>query len=147
METTKTAEQHDVHEVKTEWKEQFHFVSTVNDHEIHLDKMQVHNGTDQGPRPKPLILSAIGGCLGMEMVATAAKMKVKIEDLAISVTGELSDNHPKIYQKINVIISIKTGSENEDKIRRAADLAWNRYCGVVAMIKHFATAEYKLEFN
>jgi putative redox protein len=146
METINKTLQNDLHVVETSWKEQFHFVSRVNDHEIHLDKLHVHNGTDQGPRPKPLILSAVGGCLGMEMVATAEKMRVKIENLAIAVTGELSDNHPKIYQKINVVISIKTEPENEDKIQRAADLAWNRYCGVVAMIRHFAAAEYKVEF-
>src|SRR4029079_7326393 len=89
--------QRDIHQVNTRWDGKMHFESSVNDHIVHLDKLSKHGGEDRGPRPKPLILSAVGGCMGMEIISILEKMRLKIDGLEIEVMGELNDEMPKIY--------------------------------------------------
>jgi putative redox protein len=64
-----TKETKDVHEVTTNWQNKVQFISDVNEHLIYLDKVEMHGGTNKGPRPKSLILAAAGGCMGMEIVS------------------------------------------------------------------------------
>jgi uncharacterized OsmC-like protein len=47
-------------------------------------------GEDQGPRPKPLMLSALGGCTAMDVVAILKKMRVRFDSLNVVVEGDLT---------------------------------------------------------
>src|SRR5258705_12883915 len=98
-----TLVQKDIHHTNTKWDGKMHFESSVNNHIIHFDKLAEFDGDDAGPRPKPLILSAIGGCTGMEIVSILEKMRVKIEGLEIEVDGELNNEQPKIYKSVHII--------------------------------------------
>jgi putative redox protein len=138
-------EQKDVHEVVTEWMEDFHFVSSINQHKIHMDKVEKHGGSDSGPRPKPLILAALGGCMGMEFISIISKMKVAMERLSLTVKAELTAHQPKMYDKIHVLITVKANTAQLERIRRAVNLAW-KYCGVVETVKKFAELDYEIEF-
>lgn len=137
----------DVHKVSTRWNGKMHFESSVNDHIIHFDKLEIHGGENKGPRPKPLILSAIGGCTGMEIIAILDKMRLKIERLEIDVVGELNDGQPKIYKSVHIIFKVKCQNEEKLKVERAISLATEKYCGVVAMVKHFAEVTSEIQFS
>lgn len=136
----------DTHHVNTIWKGKMHFESLANDHIIHLDKLEKHGGENFGPRPKPLILSAIGGCTGMEIMSILEKMRITIEQLDIDVTGELTETQPKMYKAVHIIFNVKCASENKSKTERAINLAINKYCGVVAMVRQFAIVTYDIWF-
>ena len=135
----------DIHSVSTKWNGGMDFESHVNGHIIHLDKLPKHGGTDKGPRPKQLILSAIAGCTGMEIVSILNKMRIKIDALSIDVSAVLSNEQPKVYKTIQIIFQIKNGTDNL-KIERAVRLAVEKYCGVVAMVRQFAELNYEIEF-
>ena len=136
----------DIHVARTTWNRKMHFESSVNDHIIHFDKLPIHGGEDKGPRPKPLILSAIGGCTGMEIVAILEKMRLKIEGLEIEVTGELNDEQPKIYKSVHIVFKVTSQNPEKQKIERAVHLATEKYCGVLAMVRHFAQVTSKIKF-
>ncbi len=142
METLKK----DFHRVTTKWRGNMHFESAVNDHVIHLDKMPQHGGENFGPRPKPLILAAVGGCTGMEVLAILEKMRLRIEMLEIDVTGELNDGQPKIYKAVHLIVKVKAGHSPVQKVERAILLATEKYCSVVAMVRHFAAVTTEIIF-
>ncbi|MFI5218730.1 MAG: OsmC family protein [Bacteroidia bacterium] len=143
---TATTISKDVHNVSTSWKGKFHFESLADGHSIHLDKGTEHGGDGTGPTPKPLILSAIGGCTGMEIISILDKMRVHIHQLNIDVTGELTDTHPKIYKSVDVIFNIGGEERDKSKIEKAIQLAWEKYCGVIAMVKKFAEATYEIKY-
>lgn len=136
----------DIHQAVTKWQGKMHFESSVNDHIIHFDKLEIKGGEDKGPRPKPLILSAIGGCLGMEIISILDKMRLKIKSLEIDVSGELNDRQPKTYKSIHIIFKIKRHLADKQKIEKAI-LLGEKYCGVLAMVRHFAEVNSEIKFD
>ncbi|MBL0048026.1 MAG: OsmC family protein [Bacteroidetes bacterium] len=143
---TQSAIKKDVHQVITKWEGKMHFTSEVNEHTIHLDKLQQHGGDNFGPRPKPLILSAIGGCAGMEIMGILDKMRLKIDAFEMEVSGELTDTQPKMYKEIILKINIKSAATEHQKIERAVHLAIDKYCGVIAMARMFASLHTEINF-
>ena len=136
----------DIHEVSTSWKGKMHFESLANNHIVHLDKLEKHGGEDLGPRPKQLILSAMGGCLGMEIISTLEKMRVKIESLDLDVTGELSETQPKVYTAVHMLIKVKCETSCRPQIERAISLSNEKYCGVMDMVRHFAKVTMEIRY-
>lgn len=134
------------HFTTTKWNGKMHFESSVNGHIIHIDKLHMHGGEDKGPRPKLLILSAIAGCAGMEIISVLEKMRVKIEDLQIDVTGELNDELPKIYKSVRIVFAVKSLNSDTQKIARAIQLTTEKYCGVLEMVRHFAIINSEIKF-
>ena len=61
--------------VNVRWNEGMEFTSEVDGHEIIIDAKEEFGGKNAGPRPKPLILTALGGCTGMDVVSILKKMK------------------------------------------------------------------------
>jgi putative redox protein len=136
----------DVHEVLTRWNSGMHFTSRVNNHDIELDKLPQHGGNDTGPRPKPLILSAAAGCVGMELISILEKMRVTVSNLELNVSGELNEGQPKMYKTVSVQIKVNCRENDKEKVSKAIHLATEKYCGVLAMIRHFATVDVETIF-
>lgn len=117
------------------WNDKMSFKTTVNGHEIILDADSSVGGEDQGPRPKPFMLVALGGCTGMDVISILKKMRVEVDDFHVKVEGELTDEYPKFYKKIHVIYEFKGKDLPLDKLKKAVNLSEERYCGVSAVYK------------
>jgi len=120
--------------VNVEWHKNMHFVSNVNGIEIHLDADEAAGGENLGPRPKPLILTALGGCTGMDIVSILKKMQVEIEYFNVKVEGVSEDEHPKRYTSMHLIYEIKAGNLSKDKLEKAISLSIEKYCSVRATL-------------
>lgn len=123
-----------------------HFQVLQDGHQLQLDTAVANDGTDAGPRPKALMLSALAGCTAMDVVSLLNKMRVPFSDFSIVVEGELSDEPPRIYKRVKVQYNIHLMQEAQrENMQRAIDLSREKYCGVMAMFSHFA--ELQLEVN
>lgn len=120
-------------EVKVSWKDKMAFEAEVNGHKIMLDAAEAVGGEDRGPRPKPLMLTALAGCTGMDVISILKKMRVEVEDFDVTVEGDLTDEHPKQYYKMNVIYTFKGKDLPLEKLKKAVSLSEERYCGVSAL--------------
>ena len=119
-------------QVKINWKEKMAFSAEVNGHEIMLDAAEKVGGENRGPRPKPLMLAALAGCTGMDVVSILKKMRVEVEDFNVSVEGDLTEEHPKQFSKMHVVYEFKGKDLPMDKLKKAVSLSEERYCGVSA---------------
>jgi putative redox protein len=119
-------------EVKISWKDKMAFSANINGHEIMLDAAEKVGGENRGPRPKPLMLAALAGCTGMDVVSILKKMRVEVEDFNVSVEGDLTEEHPKQFTKMHVIYEFKGKDLPMDKLKKAVSLSEERYCGVSA---------------
>jgi len=126
------------------WTEGMSFDAMVNDHKIVLDAVEAVGGKDRGPRPKPLMLVALGGCTGMDVVSMLKKMRVDYDGLKIEVEGDLTDEHPKVYHTITINYIFKGNDLPMEKIEKAVNLSQERYCGVTAMLAKAAKIEHKI---
>ena len=104
------------HEVKTHWKGKMSFESTVDNHKITLDANPEVGGENKGPTPKPLLLTALSGCTGMDIASLLVKMRVDVDDIKIGATGELTDDHPKHYRAIHLKYEFEGKNLNKEKI-------------------------------
>jgi len=55
------------------WKEKFTFDVDLDNHHFVLDASKENGGDDRGPRPKGLLLTALAGCTGMDVVSILEK--------------------------------------------------------------------------
>lgn len=121
--------------VDLRWLENMAFESEVNGHKIRIDVDKDNGGDDSGHRPKPLMLLALAGCTGMDVVSVLKKMRVTYDDLIISVEADLRDEHPKYYTRMKVIYHFIGKDLPMAKIERAVQLSEEQYCGVSALYK------------
>ena len=118
--------------ISTKWLTDLAFEAEVDGHKIYMDSSMEHGGKNTGPRPKPLMMTALAGCTGMDVAALLAKMKVQYDAFTVDVEGEVSDDHPKRFLEMKVIYRFKGSNISRDKVERAVDLSTTRYCGVSA---------------
>lgn len=127
------------------WKSNMVFEASVNGHQILMDTGKAVGETDQGPRPKILLLVGLGGCTGMDVVSILAKMKVVPEKFWMEISAELTDEHPKVFNQIRLGYFFKGDNLPYDKLEKAVNLSKERYCGVSAMLSK--TAEMLIEIK
>ncbi len=135
------------HEVQTEWVGKMSFESTVDNHKFLMDANPQVGGEDKGPTPKPMLLAALSGCTGMDIASLLVKMRVEVSDINITVTGELTEEHPKHYQSIHVHYKFFGKELNREKIEKAVTLSQDRYCGVSYMLGQVATLTYEISYS
>lgn len=133
--------------ININWQGDMSFDAVVNGHHIVLDAVTAVGGKDQGPRPKPLILVALAGCTGMDVVSILEKMRVKPESLNIEVEGELTEEHPRYYHKLHIIYHFTGQDLPLDKLEKAIQLSQERYCGVTAMLQKAAVITHEIRLN
>lgn len=121
--------------IKVNWLENMAFEAEVNGHKIIIDAAEAVGGENRGPRPKPLMLVALAGCTGMDVVSILNKMRVEVDAFNVVVEGDLTEEHPKQFSQMRVIYEFKGTDLPLDKLEKAVNLSVERYCGVSAMYK------------
>lgn len=119
----------------TTWIEGLTFDAELGGHHLMLDVPAEAGGKDLGPGPKSLLLAALAGCTGMDVVSILAKMKVGPYTFRMDVEADSTEEHPIVYKEIRLNYIFKGEAIPRDKILKAVDLSFERYCGVSAMLK------------
>ena len=123
------------HVITTEWKTNLAFQSEINGHKLNMDAPVAGGGNDLGPSPKKLLLAAIAGCSGMDVVSILKKMRVDFQNLSIEVSGDVSDEHPKYYTKMHIVYTLTGKNIPLEKVEKAVRMSEETYCGVGALYR------------
>ena len=135
-----------MHEVSTKWIEGMHFTSSPSGGKVEIDAVAEHGGKEKGVRPKALMLSSLAGCTGIDVMSILEKMRVFPESFEIVVQAELTEEHPKFYKSTHIIYKFK-GDIDIEKLNKAVDLSYNKYCGVIHMFKQFSEVSKEIILN
>jgi putative redox protein len=130
--------------VNVNWSGNMAFEAEVNGFKLALDADEKVGGNNTGPRPKPLILVALGGCTGMDVVSILGKMKVIPDYFNVEVSGELTEEHPKYYNKIHLRYIFRGNDLPLDKLEKAVTLSQEKYCGVSEMLRKAAVITHEI---
>jgi len=136
-----------IHKTHSKYLSGLKFQTKIDDFEVTTDSSIGNEVKQAGVSPKKLMLASLAGCTGIDIASILNKMKVRYEDLSIDVEAELTDIHPKIYKKVHIIYSISIGEADKDKMSRAVQLSEEKYCGVLAMFKHFAETSSEIRYR
>lgn len=135
------------HEIETQWMGKMQFNALVNGHSIIMDAPDRVGGEDNGPIPKPFILTALSGCTGMDIIAILRKAQKEVRDLNIKVTGELSKQQPVSYVAMHVVYDFKGDESCKDAALEAVTLSQEKYCGVSQMLKKALPITWEVNYN
>ena len=86
------------------------------------------------PTPMELILIALGGCMGADVVGILEKKRQVVTSYEIEVRGSRRDEHPRIYTRIEVVHRVRGRGVDPKAVARAVELSETKYCSVSAMI-------------
>ncbi len=124
------AEQNSAH---LTWEEGLRFRATSGSgHTLVMDS--VGKPGHQGPSPMEMLLMGVAGCTAIDVVAILKKMREKVTDVEVDVTGDRADDHPKRFTAVHLTYTVTGTGLTEDKVRRAVDLSHTTYCSASASL-------------
>jgi len=122
--------------VRVKWIDGMRFVATDSmGHSIVMDASRQVGGEGSGFSPLQLLLAALGGCTGIDIVDLMRKQRQKVDNLEIVVSGERVEEPPRVYKDIHVEYRVKGKDVKEEAVQRAIRLSEDKYCSVGAMLE------------
>jgi putative redox protein len=99
-----------------------------------------------GVGPMQLLLVAVAGCTGMDIVSILQKKRVQLTDMQVRVSGKQAADYPKIWTDIHINYLIWGKAIKPKDVERAIELSENKYCCVGIMLGESAriTSEYHI---
>lgn len=135
------------HEIETQWMGKMQFNALIDGHTIVMDAPERSGGEDAAPIPKPFVLAALSGCTGMDIVALLRKSNNVVDDLSMTVTGELSKQAPIQYVSIHIRYDFKGDENSKEAALKAVTDSQEKYCGVSSMLKKAIPVTWEVKYN
>lgn len=126
----------------------FHFVGR-NDrgNTVHMDTGIEDGGTGQGAGPMQLLLMALGGCSGIDIVSILKKSRQEITGFRVDFEAERAQGQiPSPYTHIHAHFKFE-GPLDPDRVKRAIDLSLTKYCSVAKTLESTAQITYSYSIN
>ena len=134
------------HNISTKYLGDMAFDAEIEKHHVRMDAGIANGGKDTGSSPKRLMLAALAGCTGVDVVSILDKMKVTYSDLQIDVKATLTEDHPKIYDHVTLLYQVRIAPEDQVKMEKAVKLSKEKYCGVSKMFSSFAQVDTVIHY-
>ena len=115
-----------------------------NGHIVRMDTSPETGGENFGNRPMQLLLIALGGCSGIDIISILRKQRQDVQGFSAHIEGDRQAGvEPSLWQHVNLVFSL-TGNIDPEKAKRATELSMNKYCSVAETLR-LAGCELKWE--
>ena len=122
-------------------------VTNDNGYKVLLDNKSKKEGKVEGASPMELLLAALAGCSGIDIIAILNKQKTNPTDLKMDVEGERIPNvAPSLFYKIKVNVRLE-GDIPPEKAKRAVCLSFDKYCSVAKTLEYSTPIKYSIFLN
>ncbi len=124
----------------------FHFVGTnERGNRVHMDIGTEEGGHGEGAGPMQLLVMAIGGCSGIDIISILKKGRQQVDGFNVDLTAERAEGEvPSLFTKVHAHYTLK-GDLDHEKVKRAIELSIGKYCSVSKTIE--ATAEITFSYT
>jgi putative redox protein len=118
-----------------------------SNHWVLMDGPEDFGGSNGGTRPKELLLLALGGCTGSDVVSILSKKRTPVSGVEIHLTAEVQEEHPQVFTDIHIEYVIYGHDIRIQDVERAIELSTTKYCSVSAMLRGSVnlTHSYRIE--
>ena len=127
------------------WQDKMTFNTALDDFNVSMDAKKPI-GSDSAPTPKQLVLAAICGCTGMDVISLLKKYKQITKTFEIEAHASPTDAHPIAFKEVKLKYMFQ-GELEIEKVKEAVRLSQTKYCGVSAMISKAAPIFYEIYVN
>jgi putative redox protein len=113
---------------------------------VEIDANPAIGGEGKGFRPMEMMLVGLGGCSGIDMVNILTKQKEVLEDIQIDINASRRTEEPPIFEEININFDLY-GALNEQKVQRALQLTFDKYCSIANILSRSAKLNFTYTIN
>lgn len=99
-------------------------------HKIVTDASKADGGNEAGFRPSEMLLYALAGCTGIDIVRILEKQKQQLTSLDIELVGHQPTEYPRPIQTIEIKYTARGKNLDVQKVARAIELSEQKYCTV-----------------
>ena len=85
--------------------------------------------------PMELLLLALGGCSGVDVISILQKKRQHVTDYRIEVSGDRREDHPRAYTRMFVKHIVRGRRVSEKALADAIELSDRKYCSVAATLR------------
>jgi putative redox protein len=116
-------------------------------HWVVMDGPEMFGGSNAGPRPKELLLFALGGCTASDVVPILKKKQVPIRGFEVHLKGHVREEHPQVFTDIHIEYVFYGEGIKPVDVERAIELSTTKYCAMSAMLRPTVniTHSYRIE--
>jgi putative redox protein len=127
---------------KVNWTERFSFDAVAGSgHHIVVD-----GESKAGGSPMELVLIALCGCTGYDIVSILQKKREPFTAVEVSAEAEKSADSPRVYTTINLRYRV-AGKVSRKAVEDAVRLSEQKYCSVSAMLSKTANITSEIELD
>ena len=101
----------------------------------HTQKIETDTTRNAAASPMELLLLALGGCTGVDVISILKKKRQHVTDYRIEVSGERRKDHPRAYTRLFVKHIVRGRSVSEQAVASAIELSDTKYCSVAATLR------------
>jgi putative redox protein len=131
-------------------------VTQISQHHFRFEIRGMHGELDvpnqpeqkpAGPTPKELLLAALCGCTGTDVVDLLAKFQVKYDELTLEARATVTERHPKVFDEIRLVYQLQGSQIDTEKVGEAVRRSLRQYSGTAAMLSRTAPIYYLVHIN
>jgi putative redox protein len=101
----------------------------------HAVTMDLRSERSTAAGPMELLLIALGGCTGVDVVSILEKKRMKVLEYRVEVKGEARTEFPKGFKKLEVRHILRGEGLTEEAVKQAVTLSEEKYCSVAATLR------------
>jgi len=116
-----------------------------SNHWVMMDGAEDVGGANAGSRPMEMLLFGLGGCTAIDCEIILKKMKVPLERIEMDIDSQRSEEHPKVYTKIDMVYHFYGPDLPLKKLEKAVKLSKDSYCSASAMLGKTAEITVRIE--
>jgi len=132
--------------IKLIWAEKMRFFAEMNHHTVPMDT-NPPLGEDTAVTPKQLLIAAICGCTGMDVVALLKKYQQPLAKFEIQTEALVTEGlHPIVFKEVQLLFKLE-GAMDKEKVLTAITLSQTKYCSVSAMLSKAFPIHYAVQLN
>lgn len=128
--------------INTNYISDYEYVSKTDEgQQVKID-MKDTGKTDMSPMQ--LILSALTGCVAVEVALMMKKRRKTVTDLHIEANGKRRDTDPKSFTDIHLSFTLTSPDAKVEELEKVTKLGLENYCSVGSSLNANITFECKV---
>lgn len=113
-------------------------------HTFTMDGSPEVGGRNLASRPMEVVLMGMGGCTAIDVVSMLKKQRQDIEGVEVSLEAERAGDHPKVFNSVKLVYTVRGRKLNRALIERAVSLSDEKYCSATAMVRKSAEITHEV---
>jgi putative redox protein len=110
-----------------------------------LDSFPQEGHPSKGPTPMEMLLVAIAGCTGMDIIDILKKKRLNVMGLEVQVEGSRAETFPMVYTQLDLVYLVRGKDIPANAVEQAVRLSEEKYCSVGIMLGKTAKINSRFE--